>query len=69
MGCIEGVGCAPKSEGPVDQPSTCKITTLGHSAPKSWYQVLITYEHRVTRHHLETSLSTRTHSSIFTLQI
>ena len=25
------------SRGPVDNPSTCEISVLGHLAPKSWY--------------------------------
>ena len=34
---------AIKSGGPVDQPSICGITTLGHNAPKSWYKTSFNY--------------------------
>ena len=34
---------APISKGPIDNPSTCGISTLGHLAPKSWYRTGTNY--------------------------
>ena len=60
----------PKSEGPIDQSSTCGITTLGHCALKSWYQMSNNYlwapSYSAPPRNVPFS---HTYSSIFTLQI